>query len=90
MSGDMWGFLWIMLVLKIPLAMLLYIVWYAIKAVPEVVDESDDDGGQRRPRGPRITPPRPPRRGPHGDPTPSSPDRMRTTRPRPHVPDGHR
>ena len=88
MGGDVWAFLWIMLVLKIPLAMLLFIVWYAIRAVPEPADGGDD--GPRRGGGPRITPPRPSRRGPHGDPAPPAPDRVRTTQARPHVPDGHR
>ena len=30
-----WGFLWLMLALKIPLAALIYIVWWAIEAEPE-------------------------------------------------------
>jgi hypothetical protein len=90
MSGDVWAFLWIMIALKIPLAMLLYIVWWAIHAEPEPVESSDDDGGQRRDSGPRSHPPRPPRRGPHGDPAAPPPERVRTPHLRPHVPAGHR
>ena len=33
-----WGFLWIMLALKLPLAALIYIVWWAIKQEPGRVD----------------------------------------------------
>ncbi|HEX8204984.1 MAG TPA: hypothetical protein VF587_02875 [Solirubrobacteraceae bacterium] len=76
--GEVWGFLWIMLALKIPLAMLLYIVWYAVNAHPEPVAGDDDggigdrDGGPDRPRrGPR-------RRGPHGDTLLPPPPRTRT------------
>jgi hypothetical protein len=75
--GEFWGFLWVMLALKIPLAMLLYIVWWAIKATPEPVGEDGGDGGiGHRPDGPRRHGPR--RRGPHGDPVVPSPPRTRT------------
>ena len=41
-----WGFVWLMLVLKIPIAMLLYIVWWAIKQTDEEpASGSSDDGG---------------------------------------------
>jgi hypothetical protein len=88
MSGDVWGFLWIMLALKIPLAMLLYIVWWAIHQEPDPIESDDGEGGQGR--DPRSHPPRPPRRGPHGDPALPPPDRVRTKHIRPHVPAGHR
>jgi hypothetical protein len=76
--GEFWGFLWVMIALKIPLAMLLYIVWYAVRATPEPAGENGD-GGIGRPQGPpnRI-PPAPRRRGPHGDPTLPAPPRTRT------------
>jgi hypothetical protein len=78
-GGEVWGFLWIMLALKIPLAMLLYIVWYAIKAVPEPAPGDDRDGGIGDPRHPRSPgPPTPRRRGPHGDPVIPPPPRTRT------------
>ena len=77
--GEFWGFLWVMVALKIPLGMLLYIVWYAIKATPEPVGEDDRDGGIGRPEGPRRpVPPAPRRRGPHGDPLLPAPPRTRT------------
>jgi hypothetical protein len=75
-----WGFLWIMLALKIPLIALLWIVWWAVRAEPETEQRPNgDDGGTKRPRHPRRPFPRRPRRGPHGDPLPSSPPRVRTT-----------
>ena len=39
-----------MLALKIPLAGLIYIVWWAIKQDPDETPSSDDDGGIRRQR----------------------------------------
>jgi hypothetical protein len=70
--------IWMALVLKIPIAALLWLVWYAAKE-PEPVGADEDDGGSKRPErphGPR--PSRPPRRGPHsGAPLPSPP-RVRT------------
>jgi hypothetical protein len=77
---DVTTFLFMMVILKIPIAMLLYIVWWAIRAVPEPEEGSRDDGGTKRPpRHPRPPRPRRPRRGPHAEPPPSTPARMRTT-----------
>jgi hypothetical protein len=73
-----------MLALKLPLAALIYIVWWAVKQTPDETTSSDDDGGTKkrhRPH-PRQPFPRHPRRGPHGDPAPSPPARVRTTRAR--------
>ena len=39
-----------MLALKLPLAALIYIVWWAIKQEPEDETSSDDDGGIKRHR----------------------------------------
>ena len=74
-----WGFLWIMLALKIPLIALLWIVWWAVRAEPETEQRPNgDDGGTKRPRHPRRPFPRRPRRGPHGDPALPAPPRMRS------------
>jgi hypothetical protein len=77
---DAMTVIWMALVLKIPIAALLWLVWYAAKE-PEPVDADEDSGGSKRPNrphGPR-TPSRPPRRGPHsGAPLPAPP-RVRTT-----------
>jgi hypothetical protein len=65
-----WGFIWLMFVLKIPIVMLLTIVWWAVKQTPEPA--GDGDGGSRLPAAPephqhpRRPLPRHPRRGPHG------------------------
>jgi hypothetical protein len=67
-----------MVALKIPVAALLWLVWYASKE-PETEEDRADDGGSgfRRDLHPRPRPPRPPRRGPHGEPAPRAPARVR-------------
>jgi hypothetical protein len=78
-----WGFVWLMLALKIPLIGLIWIVWWAIKQEPDEARPSDDDGGIKRQAHHRPRPfPRRPRRGPHGDPAPVPPPRVRTVRAR--------
>jgi len=76
-----WTFVYLMLILKIPIAALLWIVWWAIHSAPETEPEknADDGGGSKtRHRHPRKPLPRHPRRGPHGDPLPLPPPRART------------
>jgi hypothetical protein len=91
-GGGFWAVFWIAVVLKIPIVMLLWIVWWAIKDPPLAeVDERGDGGSDRDPRPhPRRRPPHPPRRGPHADPSPASPTRVRVARGRRRVPAGHR
>jgi hypothetical protein len=74
-----WGFLWLMVALKVPIAALLYLVWYASRE-PEPETGSSDDGGAKRRASPHPRRPRPrgPRRGPHGEPPLPAPARMRT------------
>ena len=76
-----WGFIWLMLVLKIPVGALLYLVWWAIKQnEPETDGDDSGDGGSKVPTPEHRPPPsRPRRRGPHGDPAPSAPARVRPT-----------
>jgi hypothetical protein len=75
-----WGFIWLMLVLKIPIAMLLYIVWWAIHQDTEPEAGNDDGGTKTYPHGSgRRLPRRPRPRGPHGDPATPSPSRTRRT-----------
>ena len=72
-----------MLALKIPLAGLIYLVWWAIHQEPDEASSQDDDGGiKRNPRHPRKPFPPHPRRGPHGDPAPLAPPRVRVSRAR--------
>lgn len=77
-----WTFVYLMVFLKLPIAALLWIVWWAIRAEPEPAVPPDDGGVKDRPhpRHPR-TPPRrgPRRRDPHGAPLPAAPPRVRTT-----------
>jgi len=72
-----WTFVYLMVGLKIPIAALLYIVWWAIHQTPET--EGTGDGGTSRPRHPRPTRPRRRPRGPHGggDSAVASPPRVR-------------
>ncbi len=73
--------MWLMLALKIPLGMLLYLVWWAIKQTPEEAEQPNGSGGTKvHPHRPLPRHPRRPRhRGPHGEPLPAPPKRMRTT-----------
>jgi hypothetical protein len=78
-------FMFLMLVLKIPIFMLFYIVWYAVKAPPEPEPVTGEDGGSKRPLSPRPRHPHPrpvlprnPRRGDHAAPRVPPPPRVRT------------
>jgi hypothetical protein len=83
---DAWTFIWLMLILKIPVVALLLLVRWAVKQTPEGWQDegNEDDGGishnprPRHPSHPRPRLPRSPRRGPHhGAPAPLSPPRVR-------------
>jgi hypothetical protein len=74
--------------IKLPIAALL--LWIPFRydesmRVPEPQDSSEEDGGSKALPGgpkdphPRSPLPRNPRRGPHGQPSPASPSRIRTT-----------
>ncbi len=79
-----WAFIYLMFVLKIPIGLLLWIVWWAIRSEPESADAPEGGGGgtkvpPRQPRHPRRPLPRNPRRGPHrGAPAVAPPPRTRT------------
>jgi hypothetical protein len=75
-----WTFIYLMLILKIPVFALLYLVWWSIHQTPdEWTAASEEDGGIKHapPRHPRPRLPRTPRRGPHGAPAPPPPPRTR-------------
>jgi len=79
-----WAFLFMFVALKVPLAFLLWLVWYAVREEPVSVSEDDSDdsgGGGTRHAPPRR--PRPPRRGDHGGPAPTAPKRVRAPERRP-------
>lgn len=72
----MWLTIWFMVILKIPIAYLAYVIWWAVKDPPEPRPEvavpvrlvpDDDVPGRPRPHGGRRRPD--PSRGPHGRPT---------------------
>ena len=76
-----WGFVWMMVVLKIPIVALLWLVYWAVKQTDAEMEHPTDGGGgsDRHPHrgGPRR--PRPPRRGPHAEPAPQAPRRVRAS-----------
>jgi hypothetical protein len=84
-----WAFIWLMFVLKIPIAALLLIVWWAIRSEPTEgeIPGTDDGGTKTRRRHPRRPFPRHPRRGPHGDPVAPPPARTRSVVARARHPD---
>jgi hypothetical protein len=72
-------FIFLMVVLKLPIVALLWIVWWAVRSTPDPEQGSEGDGGSKHPRQPRPPRPRTPRpRGPHGDPPMPPPARART------------
>jgi hypothetical protein len=77
-STVTWAFIWLMFGLKIPIIALGWIVWKAIHAEPVPPEDAtvDRDGGSGGTH-PKPRRPRPPRRGPHGEPLPQPPARVR-------------
>jgi hypothetical protein len=77
-----WTFIWLMVLLKIPIVALFLVVRWAVGQTPETAPEQDGGIGRRsrppHPHHPRSRLPRSPRRGPHGDPSTASPPRVRT------------
>jgi hypothetical protein len=71
-----WALFYMFVVLKIPIALMLWIVWWAVREEP-AADETDVDGTGGGGDHPRPRKPRPPRRGPHADPLPKPPARVR-------------
>ena len=80
-----WAFIWLMVVLKIPIAMLLYLVWWAIKQHEPEAPVHDEDGGVKPPHRPRVPDHRPRRRGPHGGAGSATVPRVRPPAPALHV-----
>jgi hypothetical protein len=74
-----WALFFMFVCLKVPLLALCWLVWWAIHQTDDSEQERDDGGTKRRLRPhPRPPLPRTPRRGPHGDPAPLPPPRVRT------------
>ena len=77
-SVDWPTFIWMFLILKIPVIAALLLIWYAIQEPAPAEADSDWNGGGGT-HHPRLNPPRGPRRGPHAELAPPSPPRVRTT-----------
>ena len=61
-----WGFIWLMFVLKIPIVMLLGIVWWAVHQEDNPAEDLPPEKVPARPHPPERSPHKRPR-GPHGD-----------------------
>jgi hypothetical protein len=74
-----WAFFYMFVILKIPIVALLYLVWWAVQepepAEPDSRERERLHRGPDHPRRPRK--PRTPRRGPHAEPPPAAPSRVR-------------
>ncbi len=85
-----WTFIWLMVLLKIPIVALFLIVRWAVRQTPETEPGFDGGIGPRtqplHPHHPRSRLPRSPRRGPHGDPAPGAPRRVRALTSRQRLP----
>ena len=70
--------LYLFVFLKLPIVALCWLVWWAVRQEPDLAEDpaGGDGGTKHRPHPPRPLP-RAPRRGPHGDPTPAPPPRVR-------------
>jgi len=88
----MWTFIWLMVILKIPIVALFLIVRWAVRQTPETELGNDGGIGPRplplHPHHPRPRLPRACRRGPHVGPVPASPARMRARARRQHLAHG--
>jgi hypothetical protein len=78
-SGEIWAFIFLFLILKIPVCAALYLVWWSSRSstAPADGEPARVIGGGDGPVHPRPHRPRPPRRGPHRGPVPASPRRTR-------------
>src|ERR1700750_705223 len=70
-----WTFVYLMLILKIPIVALLTIVWWAIRSTPEdsTSERADDNGGSEKRKRPRPPPPTLPPSPPKPAPPPPAP-----------------
>jgi hypothetical protein len=77
-----WTMIYLFVVLKIPIIAAIWLVWWAVKQEPDPAEDSHDDGGTKPRAHPIPRLPKPPRRGPHGDPEPVAPPRVRPVKAR--------
>ncbi|MEJ7715534.1 MAG: hypothetical protein WKF40_07455 [Thermoleophilaceae bacterium] len=75
---DVPMFVWMFVVLKVPLIAAIWLIWWAVREPEPATDEDQDSGGSDRRHRPGSRHPQPPRRGgPHASPVPA-PARVRT------------
>jgi hypothetical protein len=73
-----WALFYMMVILKIPIIALLWLVWWAVKQEPEPAEGESRERIRRGPEHPRRPrKPGPTRRGPHAEPPPVPPTRIR-------------
>jgi hypothetical protein len=79
-----WTMFYLFVALKLPLIALFWLVWWAVKQEPDPSEDVRDDGGAGKRQRPHPIPhlPRNPRRGPHAEPAPVAPPRVRPLRAR--------
>jgi len=80
-----WTMFYLFVMLKLPIIAAIWLVWWAVKQEPDPSEEDvRDDGGAGKRQRPHPIPrlPRNPRRGPHGEPAPVAPPRVRPLRAR--------
>ena len=73
-----WTFVYLMFALKVPIVAAIWLVWWAVKQEPEPAEGGSEEilrRGPDHPQPPRN--PRAPRRGPHAEPPPPTPQRVR-------------
>lgn len=72
--------LYLFVALKVPIVVMCWLIWWAVKQEPDYAGDDHDGGSRVRPHPvPRL--PHTPRRGPHGDGALPSPPRMRPPAP---------
>jgi hypothetical protein len=77
-----WTMFYLFVMLKLPIVAAIWLVWWAVKQEPDPSEDVRDDGGIAKRPHPVPPLPRAPRRGPHAEPAPASPPRVRPLRAR--------
>jgi hypothetical protein len=77
-----WTMFYLFVMLKLPIVAAIWLVWWAVKQEPDPSEDVRDDGGTAKRPHPIKPLPRAPRRGPHAEPAPPSPPRVRPLRAR--------
>jgi hypothetical protein len=76
-----WTMVYLFVFLKLPILAACYLIWWAVHQEPEYDEDPGGGGGKPRPH-PAPTLPHAPRRGPHHEPAPPSPPRVRSAKAR--------